>query len=142
MIRKSAVWLALGVLALAAETYTDPKTGLMWQDDRDAYDRELTWHLAVNYCGNLRLDGYSDWRLPTVRELYTLIDLAREDPAAVKALRFAASEDYWSASQVVGDRDDAWLVYFEDGVVNHYSKTRERNVRCVRDAGAENSRPR
>ncbi len=130
--------VTVSALANAYErTYTDPKTGLMWQDDRDTVKKKMTWHQGRTYCAALRLGGYKDWRLPSVQELYTLIDLSKEDPAAVDELRFVGPKDYWTATQVAGDSDDAWLVYFEDGVVNHYSKTRERRVRCVRNVGAK-----
>ena len=124
--------LCLALAAWADQTFTDKVTGLMWQDNAVSAETKMSWPEAVDYCDALKLDGYDDWRLPGVKELYTIVDLHREDPALIPGFRYRASKDYWSATQVVGDRDDAWLVYFEDGQINHYSKTRERNVRCVR----------
>ncbi len=124
--------LCLVPAAFAGQTYTDTRTGLMWQDNAVSAETKMSWPEAVDYCDALKLDGYDDWRLPNVKELYTIVDLRREDPALIPGFRYRASKDYWSATQVVGDRDDAWLVYFEDGQINHYSKTRERHVRCVR----------
>ena len=118
---------------LMANTYTDEKAGLIWQDDVAAENVKGYWDDALEYCDNLRLNKHRDWRLPTVRELYTLIDLNADDPAAIEQLAHVASGDYWSGSVCVSDLADAWLVYFEDGVVNHYSKTRKRHIRCVRE---------
>jgi hypothetical protein len=119
--------------AVMAETYVDKKLKLMWQDDIAAQNVKGYWEDALEYCDHLRLGGYKDWRLPNVRELYSLIDLNADDPAAIEQLSHVVSGDYWSSSVCVSDISDAWLVYFEDGVVNHYSKTRKRHIRCVRD---------
>jgi WD40 repeat protein len=52
-------------------TWTDPETKLMWQT-RD-YGRQLSWREADDHCRQLRTDGYTDWRLPTIDELQTLL---------------------------------------------------------------------
>ncbi|MCP4428191.1 MAG: DUF1566 domain-containing protein [Chloroflexi bacterium] len=67
-------------------TVTDLNTGLMWQQTADtdgngtinAYDK-LTYDEAVAVANNLTLAGYDDWRLPTITELYSLIDFSGED---------------------------------------------------------------
>jgi hypothetical protein len=48
---------------------TDNKTGLQWAPDPD---QEMTWEQATQYAKNLRLGGFSNWRLPTVVELREL----------------------------------------------------------------------
>jgi hypothetical protein len=50
-------------------TVTDASTGLMWQQDGLT---NKSWEQALSYCENLSLAGYSDWRLPTVKELRSL----------------------------------------------------------------------
>ncbi len=74
-------------------TVTDTGTGLMWQQSRAP--STYTWELALNYCENLILnnDGqwtvgtgnasgakHSDWRLPTAKELESIVDTTRYDP--------------------------------------------------------------
>jgi len=49
----------------------DNKTGLMWQ--RERAPNSMTHEKAIEYCENLSLGGYSDWRLPSISELKTLI---------------------------------------------------------------------
>ncbi len=133
-MRRWILWTMSCALSMAADSvYVDAKMGLMWQDSPATANLKGDWEEAMDYCKRLELEGYNDWRLPKVKELYTLIDPNREDPAAIEHIRFVDSEDYWSASECVADLSDAWLVYFEDGVVNHYSKTRDRHIRCVRD---------
>lgn len=69
-------------------TVTDNVTGLMWQQspdadgdgDIDAADK-MTYEKALAQVGRFRLAGYDDWRLPTIKELYSLIDFSGLDPS-------------------------------------------------------------
>jgi hypothetical protein len=53
--------------------WTDPSRGLIWAS-RDNGKR-VSWHNAMKYCRNLRLAGNSDWRLATIDELESLVNL-------------------------------------------------------------------
>ena len=57
-------------------TVTDLVTGLMWSQD---YYGKMTYSEAVAMVNGFSLAGYSDWRLPTIKELYSLIDFRGED---------------------------------------------------------------
>ncbi len=59
-------------------TLTDHVTGLMWQQDPGA---KMTWDEAAAAAASFRLGGYDDWRLPTIEELYSLIDFNGRDPS-------------------------------------------------------------
>jgi hypothetical protein len=59
-------------------TITDLKTGLMWQQDPGS---KKTYDEAVAAASNVNLVGYSDWRLPTIKELYSLILFSGVDPS-------------------------------------------------------------
>ena len=72
-------------------TVTDLVTGLMWQQspdtdgdgEIDAADK-LTYDEAVAYPTSLnarRFAGFTDWRLPTIKELFSLIDFSGVDPS-------------------------------------------------------------
>lgn len=52
------------------EVCTDSSSGYMWQKSGDYYD---DWEGVKNYCSNLNLGGFSDWRVPTISELRSLI---------------------------------------------------------------------
>jgi Protein of unknown function (DUF1566) len=74
------------------------------------------------------------WRLPTVRELQTLVDPSRmADPRIdLTAFPTTPSAAFWSSSPVAGSPSLAWLVNFYDGFANTYDKTTMVDVRCVR----------
>ena len=69
-------------------TVTDNVTGLMWQQspdlngdgNTDAVDK-LTYNEAVAFASTFSLGGYTDWRLPTIKELYSLILFSGTDPS-------------------------------------------------------------
>lgn len=52
-------------------TVTDLNTGLMWQQDLP--EGKYPWSDCVSYAENSTLAGYADWRLPTIKELYSLV---------------------------------------------------------------------
>ncbi|MGD6730112.1 MAG: DUF1566 domain-containing protein [Pleomorphochaeta sp.] len=51
-------------------TVTDLNTALMWQQTPDF--TRYTYDEALEYVENLEIGGYDDWRLPTIKELYSL----------------------------------------------------------------------
>ena len=51
--------------------------GLMWQDNADAKTVQENWKGAVEYCQNLTLLGFNDWRLPARNELLSIVDKSR-----------------------------------------------------------------
>ncbi len=57
-----------------AVAWTDPATGLMWTKKDSGVASQLNWAQAANYCRGLQLDGYSNWRLPTIGELQGIYD--------------------------------------------------------------------
>lgn len=71
--------------------WVDPSNGLMWAA-KDSGKRG-SWHKAMKYCRKLRLEGYSDWRLATIDELESLVNL----PAY--ATEYVGSSDilHWNA---------------------------------------------
>jgi len=48
----------------------DNVTGLIWEVKTDDNKGDkYNWEDAISYCGSLSLGGYSDWRIPTIKEL-------------------------------------------------------------------------
>jgi hypothetical protein len=60
-------------------TITDIATGLMWAKDDSKV--QLNWQEALKYAETSTLEGYSDWRLPNVKELQSIVDYSGIFPA-------------------------------------------------------------
>jgi len=60
-------------------TITDEATGLMWMQDDNG--EGVDWENALNYAENSNFAGYSDWRLPNVKELQSIVDYSGVFPA-------------------------------------------------------------
>jgi hypothetical protein len=108
----------------------DTKTGLMWQDD--AVGSTMTWANAITTCESLTLGGYSDWRLPNIRELKSIVDRTRYNPAISPNFTAIDSSVYWSSTTVASGSSYAWRVYFGGGGDSANDKTDSLYVRCVR----------
>lgn len=115
-----------------ANVVVDKKTGLMWQDDYDVKNVKRTWKGAKNYCKTLKLDGYSDWFLPTQEQLLTITDKSKYNPSIKKGFSNVYSFIYWSSSPSVFNSECAWSVSFKHGFSFHNLKTSESYVRCAR----------
>jgi hypothetical protein len=95
-------------------TVTDSSTNLMWQQSTP--DISMTWKEALNYCKTLNLGNHTDWRLPTIKELHSLVDYSQYD-SAIDTTYFpdTTSDFYWSATTDSGSSDYTWGVDFYDG---------------------------
>jgi hypothetical protein len=65
-------------------TVTDLNTGLMWQQDPG---EKMLYSEAVAGADSFSLAGYDDWRLPTIKELYSLIIFSGTDPSGPADMR-------------------------------------------------------
>jgi hypothetical protein len=113
----------------------DAVTGLMWS--RDNVTSEAVNHAAAEKaCAELELAGASDWRLPTVDELFALADRTRYEPAIDTAFFPACEADwYWTSTPWAGSPSDfAWIVLFEDGGADDGHRDGYAFVRAVRVA--------
>ena len=135
----AAIGLSMVLLAdlsrNAAGVVTDSTTGLQWQDDYSVNGgniKSATWQDAIDYCEALSLDGHEDWRLPNIRELNSIADLSRVNPAIDPTFQHTATGYYWSSSTGGGYHDDAWYLGFYGGYRYTDSKGNGYYVRCVR----------
>lgn len=88
-------------------TITDTCTGLMWQkvsadvgdDLNGANDGSLGWCDALAFADDLDFGGHTDWRLPNIRELLSIVDHSRTVPAIDPAF-VAEPLAYWSSTPV------------------------------------------
>jgi len=100
-------------------TITDTDTGLMWTQIPGA---AMNWNAALAYAEALTTATYTDWRLPNVKELQSLVDItmttattAATAKTALNRTLFpaAAATAYWSSTALSGGSlTSAWLVEF------------------------------
>ena len=114
-------------------TVTDEATGLIWQQETIP-NNTMSWRQALSYCERLNLGGHTDWRLPTIKELISLVDYRRHNPAIDTAyfLTAVVSSLYWSSTTYASDTLLAWSVYFYNGHDYMNYKNVSLYVRAVR----------
>jgi len=111
-------------------TVTDNCTGLMWQQDTGNGGVKLTWCAALEHCDNLVFAGRDDWRLPSVRELRSIVDFGRFSPA-IDPVFSTFNLFYWSSTPYSFTTSSSWLVGFGDGDSERSIGT-TFNIRAVR----------
>jgi len=115
--------------ATQGSTWTDPETGLEWQSESPG---RMTWHQAQSYARSLALAGRADWRLPSARELESLLDRTKYRPEMRPEVPFRDNRSYWSSTTFGSQRTNAWIVMFDGAYVLSYSKTNAYHIRCLR----------
>ena len=96
-------------------TVTDNKLGLMWSK-ATLTAKCVTHKKAEKVCAELDLAGHTDWRLPTVEELFCLADRSRKTPAIdTDAFPDTKSDCYWTSTISAWSSAFAWLVSFSYG---------------------------
>jgi hypothetical protein len=114
----------------AEGTVYDAKTRLVWQRTVDT--ATYSWESAAAYCKGLDLAG-SAWRVPSMKELQTLLDVGQQMPA-LDPVAFPGSEgdSHWTSSPLDGSDTDSWYVSFWIGLTNTIARYNLSWVRCVR----------
>jgi hypothetical protein len=131
MIASAAAPPGRFVVNAAAGTVRDGTTNLTWQR---TVSGSYTWAQATTYCQGLNLGVFSTgWRLPTKKELETLVDFRALDPAIdVTAFPGTPADRFWTSTPYAGSSGSAWFVSFGYGYSNVYFTSDTYSVRCVR----------
>jgi hypothetical protein len=112
-------------------TVTDTITGLIWQKNEST--ATLTWENSLSYCNNLSLSDETDWRLPDIRELQSIINDNRYMPALDNVfLVNNTAGRRWSSSSLNDRPSLAWTVNIASGGAIKDYKYNSAFVRCVR----------
>jgi hypothetical protein len=106
---------------------SDPAGGYIWASVSG----------ALQQCYGLDFAGYTDWRLPNVRELMSIVDYGKNSAPTINATYFPGTQSsyYWTSTTYVHTPTNAWYVNFANGYVNKQLKTSGASttfVRCVR----------
>ncbi|MCP3954413.1 MAG: DUF1566 domain-containing protein [Desulfobacterales bacterium] len=117
------------------KTYTDLMTGLVWLEQPKQI--ALPFDKAVAYCSNLKLNGKSGWRLPTLREWKQLVDKRQQNPALPPGNPFdnvITHVGYWSKSRHKFGPQYVYQMSLWYGKPNHLKKNANAVVWPVRYA--------
>lgn len=121
---------------IATGEVTDNYTGLVWQQVYSA--TAMPWSAAAGYCSGLGLNGHT-WRMPSLKEMATLVNEATVGPAVNKTafpntLFCGNTTWYWGSEQAATLAGTAWAINFCDGYtgLNTAATFTTAYVRCVR----------
>ena len=159
-LQKGVVWPSPRFTNNANGTVTDHLTGLIWLQNANCANAMRDWPTALsdvvelntsgtmnsNSCGDTSNTNshQTDWRLPNVKELLSLIDWAYYNPALSNAagtdqwttpgdaFTGVQSNVYWSSSTFAEIPVYAWRVYLYYGYVYYSSKSETYYVWPVR----------
>jgi Protein of unknown function (DUF1566) len=116
----------------AAGTVYDTKTKLTWQ--QTAPFAKYAWADAKTYCSGVGTAlGGTGWRLPTMKELQTIVDETRLSPS-IDPTAFPSTQgaEFCSSSPVAGSSSSVWSVNFLYGFTGSLDLLQLAAVRCVR----------
>ena len=118
-------------------TVTDNLTGLIWLKNANCPNATRTWTTALSDVVQLNTSGemnsndcdddsnggnhQTDWRLPNIRELHSLVDFGHYFPPLPSGHPFSgvqSSNYYWSSTSLAGATNNAWILYLGSGIVN------------------------
>jgi hypothetical protein len=87
-------------------TVSDEATGLMWEQADSG--KKLDWKGALSYAADLNLGGKSDWRVPSIKELQSIVDYSR----SLKATNSAAIDPLFTCSAITNPDGTKNYPYF------------------------------
>jgi hypothetical protein len=144
----------------------DNNTGLMWERNlnwqwdkttppqgdwrpqdvfsyKDGEPRRRPYHEGVQYCKNLELGGYSDWRMPSMKEGHTIAHYASARPTihmkyfkdvdpGIPGYGDRGKGGMWGGPIAPDHNNSGWHLGFIDGHFMGYPRTGYKTTRCVR----------
>ena len=127
-------------------TISDKRTGLMWQkcplglsgsDCSTGTFTLLKWRQALDAAQNSTVAGYSDWRLPNHKELWSIVEHRCVEPSInlnyFPNTIIPATAGGYSTSTPYADVETAvWVLYFSSGASAGASRNDDLYVRLVR----------
>ncbi|WP_321311235.1 DUF1566 domain-containing protein [Halarcobacter sp.] len=133
------------------EIIFDKKLNLIWQDNNN--ENLYTYSEAVEYCKELNIGNYNNWRIPRIRELQSIVDYTRYKPAIYIAFKntnffdypvgkvgvdyntYGTEGVYLSSSKAFFFKSYTGFYYisFTDGTINTTNANKKNYIRCVKD---------
>jgi len=112
----------------------DTKTGLIWTD----LEVDIkTWKEALNYCYDLEISSYDQWKIPNYNELYSLVILDKNNIKISDIFVNKSDNRYWTSTVKYDDLNNsiqrAWTISFSSGHDNdvNIDDIFKSEIRCV-----------
>jgi hypothetical protein len=102
------------------ETIIDKATGLMWSKNDSGIG--MDWKSALKYAENAELAGYSDWRLPNVKELQGIVDYSFAPNAKKETQKGPAIDPLFTCSKIINENGDEDYPYYWTSTSAHFQK--------------------
>lgn len=126
-------------------TVSDLQTGLMWQqcsfgqtfndelNQCEGATQQLNWGEALRGASNSELAAYTDWQVPNIKELASILEHQCVQPSINETVFFDTQlNNYWSSTSGVSRADLAWVYQFDKGLNSLHAKTSDIFLRLVR----------
>ncbi|RXJ91841.1 hypothetical protein CRV01_01745 [Arcobacter sp. CECT 8983] len=111
----------------------DNTNKLMWIDDISVLKLKFSHEDGEEYCENLSYAGFSNWRLPDIKELALIVDKRNEKTNIHKSFRYRIADGFWASK---AHWRTLWFyadyMYFVSGTPYFDSRHKKKYVRCVR----------
>lgn len=124
-------------LIVDEEIVVDVSTGLVWQREPNRIGK--SWREALAYCEALELAGKDDWRLPSAKELQSIVEDRRSGPSIdITAFPDTPATSFWTSTPALNaaGADHALVVDFTNGASDSSTvRGGSRLTRCVRSDG-------
>ncbi len=112
----------------------DKQNKLMWIDDISVLKVQITHKKVQNYCLTLKKSNYSNWRVPTIKELKLIVDKTNEKTYINKAFKYNVPSGYWALKA-------HWRTFwfyadymnFISGTAYFDNRDKKKYIRCVRN---------
>lgn len=112
------------------QTVKDELTGLVWRKNASA--DSMTWENALMYADTCTSSGFSDWRLPNIKELQSLTDIRLVNPCVNQICFVFSGRKFWSSTTLPNQTGTAWYLDSRFGITTYDPKVRKNGVFLVR----------
>lgn len=122
---------------MGGQAVLDNETGLVWPKYSPTYATD--WSHAETGCINTFGGNHGGWRLPTIQELSSLLDISQgvggtslKLPSGNPFVNVQTDANYWAVNTSINDSSSAWTLSFVSAYAEPMSKSSQLHPWCVR----------
>ena len=134
LLLSSISFLNAQMVSVSENILKDTKTNFLWQDTKEVKTKKINYAQAKQYCKNLKLDGHSNWEVPTFLAAFSIVDTKVYNPTLPKEFQHFVSDNYWTTKTFGhGMSGEAFVVNYLSGAFNRFPMEEHFYVRCYKD---------